>query len=102
MRQGPMTGLGDEDGQFVFRLEGANPPAVEARVPAMEDPRVARLRQHIETGRTINLPPEIKTQVLADLQGQADALLQEIQETRRRQEEARAKRIETWRSRSRR
>lgn len=99
MQSGPMTGAGDEDGQFVFRLEGASPPAFEMRVPAKEDPRVVRLRQQIEIGRSISLPVPIKEQVLADLQRQVDVLQAEAHEQRRRQEEARLRAIEAWRSR---
>jgi len=96
LRSGPMTGLGDDDGQFVFRLEGANPPTAEIRVPAKEDPRIAMLRQYIETGRSISLPPDLKNQVLGDLQGQVDTLQKEIQGKRRQQEDVRLKKIEEW------
>lgn len=96
MRSGPMTGLGDDNGQFVFRLEGADPPTAEIRVPAKEDPRIAMLRQYIETGRSTSLPPDLKNQVLADLQGQVDTLQKEIQSKRRQQEEASLKKIKEW------
>ncbi len=91
-----MTGLGDDDGQFVFRLEGAEPPTSEIRVPVKEDPRIAMLRQYIETGRSFSLPPDLKNQVLADLEGQVDTLQKEIQGKRRQQEEGRLKKIEEW------
>jgi hypothetical protein len=94
LTSGPMVGLGDDDGQFVFRLEGATPPAAEIRVPAKEEPRIARLRQHMETGRSLNLPQALKEQVLADLQGQVDNLQKETRERRRQQEEGRLKRLE--------
>jgi hypothetical protein len=99
LRSGPLTGLGDDNGQFVFRLDGATPPAAEIRVPAKTDPRMDMLRQYIETGRTFSLPPDLKAQVLADLQGQVDALQKEIQGQRRRQEEGRLKTLEEWRRR---
>jgi len=94
LTSGPMVGQGDEDGQFVFRLEGANLPAAELLVPAREEPRMARLRQHLETGRSLNLPEALKAEVLADLQGQVDGLQKAAREKRRQQEEARLKRLE--------
>jgi len=54
------------------------------------------LRQYIETGRSISLPPDLKNQVLGDLQGQVDTLQKEIQGKRRQQEEVRLKKIEEW------
>lgn len=100
VKDGPMTGVGDDDGQFIFRLDGATPPTTSIQVPVLEDPKVARLTQHIEVAKGVNLPQGLKDQVLADLQGQLNTVQQSIGEQRRKQEEERTKRIEEWRRRT--
>jgi hypothetical protein len=100
LKDGPITGVGDGDGQFVFRLDGANSPTTPITVPAVEDARIARLTQYVEVAKTINLPQPLKGQVLADLQGQLDTLAQAIGEQRRKQEDDRLKKIEEWRRRT--
>jgi hypothetical protein len=99
IRSGPLTGLGDSDGQFVFRLDGARSPENELRVPAQEDPGVARLRQHIETAKIVGLPQPIKDQVLAELQGKLGTAQKEVAERRLKQEAARQTLIEGRRRR---
>jgi hypothetical protein len=100
LKDGPMAGLGDDDGQFVFRLDGATPPTSPVQVPAPEDPSIARLTQYIEIAKSVNLPQTLKDQILADLQGQMETVNRAIGEQRRKQEAARTQQIEAWRRRS--
>jgi hypothetical protein len=100
LKDGPMLGVGDDDGQFVFRLDGASPPTSPILVPALEDPTSVRLMQYLEVAKSVNLPQALKDQVLADLRGQLETANQAIGEQRRKQEAARTQKMEEWRRRS--
>jgi formylglycine-generating enzyme required for sulfatase activity len=93
LKSGPISGVGDDAGQFVFRLDGASPPTAEIRVPSLEDPRLASLRQQVEATKQLGgLPEEIRNQAVAALQAKIDVIEKEIQakkeaETRRLEEQ---------------
>lgn len=93
LKSGPMVGVGDEDGQFVFRLEGAPPPAEEIRVPSPEDPRIARVRWEIEQIQEMPLSSPLKERAVASLQGRLNDIRAEIEEQRRKLEAERQERI---------
>lgn len=93
LKSGPITGVGDEDGQFVFRLDGASPPTTEIRVPSPEDPRIARVRWEIEQIGEMPLQPPLKTRAVAALQERMAAIQREIAEQVRKMEEERQERI---------
>jgi formylglycine-generating enzyme required for sulfatase activity len=84
-----MNGVGDDDGQFTFRLEGASPPASEIRVPGLEDPRVARVRWEIAQVQEMPLRQGLKEQAVASLQGQLEGIRKEMEEQRRKLEQER-------------
>jgi formylglycine-generating enzyme required for sulfatase activity len=94
LKNGPIAGAGDDGGQFIFRLEGATPPAAEIRVPSLEDPRLASLRQQVEATKQLGgLPEEIRNQAVAALQGKIDGIEKEIQAKK----DAEARRLEEQR-----
>lgn len=86
LKSGPMLGVGDDDGQFVLRLDGATPPTGETRVPGKEDPRIARVRWEIEQIREMPLRQALKEQAVASLQGQLDGIRKEMEEQRKKLE----------------
>jgi formylglycine-generating enzyme required for sulfatase activity len=89
LKSGPMAkvqgmiDVGDDDGQFVFRLDGAGPPAAEIRVPAPEEPPVSRLRWEIEQVQQMPLRAPLKEQATAALQRQMDEVRKRIDSERR-------------------
>ena len=93
LRSGPVTGVGDDDGQFVFRLEGTSPPTEEIRVPSPEDPRIARVRWEIEQVTEMPIQPPLKSRAVAALQGRMADIRKEIEAQTRKLEEERQERI---------
>jgi formylglycine-generating enzyme required for sulfatase activity len=93
LRSGPMLGVGDDDGQFVLRMDGASLPSSEIRVPGKEDPRIARVRWEIEQIREMPLRQPLKEQAVASLQGQLEAVRKEMEEQRRKLEQERLEAI---------
>jgi formylglycine-generating enzyme required for sulfatase activity len=82
LKNQPLAGVGDDGGQFMFRLDGASitATAIDRKVPVpAEDARLAGLQQQIEATRALSLPQNIKDQAIAALQRQLDAVQKEIE-----------------------
>jgi formylglycine-generating enzyme required for sulfatase activity len=93
MKYQPLAGVEDDGGQFVFRLEGAAPPATLAKIPSLEDPRIVALREQLAATQALSLPQAIKDQAIAALRTQIQGIEKEIAEkqaeAKRRDEEQR-------------
>ena len=89
LKNGPMAKVpgmidaGDDNGQFVFRLDGASPPTAEIRVPSPEEPPVSRMRWEIAQVQQMPLRQPLKDQAVASLQRQMDDIRKKIEDERR-------------------